>query len=97
MSGYGRQHELEADRLGAEYLARTGYDPDKMLGVVGILKDQEEFELQRARKKVVSRGYIMVFMHLILKMMIVFRKLFVLQINLKIRMPDKLIQKRFLS
>ena len=49
VSGYGRQHELEADRLGAEYLARTGYDPDKMLGVVGILKDQEEFELQRAR------------------------------------------------
>ena len=49
VSGYGRQHELEADRLGAEYLARTGYDPDKMLGVVGILKDQEEFELQRAQ------------------------------------------------
>ena len=27
LSGYGREHELEADRLGAEYLARTGYDP----------------------------------------------------------------------
>jgi predicted Zn-dependent protease len=51
VSGYGRQHELEADRLGAEYLARTGYDPEKMLGVVGILKDQEEFELQRAREE----------------------------------------------
>ena len=25
--GYGREHELEADRLGAEYLARVGYDP----------------------------------------------------------------------
>ncbi|NKB76686.1 MAG: M48 family metalloprotease [Gammaproteobacteria bacterium] len=47
--GYGRGHELEADRLGAEYLAITGYDPQKMLGVVGILKDQEQFELQRAR------------------------------------------------
>ena len=50
-SGYGRSHELEADRLGAEYLARTGYDPQKMLDVVGILKDQEEFEKQRAREE----------------------------------------------
>lgn len=49
--GYGRSHELEADRLGAEYLAVSGYDPEKMLGVVGILKDQEEFELQRAREE----------------------------------------------
>lgn len=47
--GYGRSHELEADRLGAEYLARTGYDPEKMLEVVGLLKDQEEFEIARAR------------------------------------------------
>ena len=49
--GYGRSHELEADRLGAEYLARTNYDPQKMLDVVGILKDQEEFELQRAKEE----------------------------------------------
>lgn len=47
--GYGRNHELEADRLGAEYLAETGYDPEKMLGVVGLLKDQEEFEKARAQ------------------------------------------------
>ena len=51
VSGYGRGHELEADRLGAEYLATTGYDPQMMLGVVGILKDQESFELQRAREE----------------------------------------------
>ncbi len=51
VSGYGRSHELEADRLGAEYLAVTGYDPQMMLGVVGILKDQEAFELQRAREE----------------------------------------------
>ena len=48
--GYGRKHELEADRLGAEYLALTNYDPEKMLDVVEILKDQEEFEIQRARE-----------------------------------------------
>ena len=51
VSGYGRSHELEADRLGAEYLAVSGYDPQKMLGVVGILKDQEQFELQRAKEE----------------------------------------------
>ncbi len=49
VSGYGRNHELEADRLGAEYLAEIGYDPEKMLGVVSLLKDQEEFEKQRAK------------------------------------------------
>jgi predicted Zn-dependent protease len=46
--GYGREHELEADRLGAEYMARSGYDPDAMLEVIGILKDQESFEKKRA-------------------------------------------------
>lgn len=49
LSGYGRDHELEADRLGAQYLARNGYDPEAMLGVIGVLKNQEEFEKVRAR------------------------------------------------
>lgn len=48
LSGYGRDHELESDRLGAEYLARTGYDPQAMIKVIGILKNQEEFEKKRA-------------------------------------------------
>ena len=51
ISGYGRKHELEADRLGAEYLARGGYEPRKMLEVIGILKDREEFEKARAREE----------------------------------------------
>lgn len=49
LSGYGRDHELEADRLGAEYLARNGYNPDAMLEVIGVLKNQEEFEKERAK------------------------------------------------
>ncbi len=49
--GYGRKMELEADRLGAEYLANTGYEPDEMIGVIGILKSQEQFELQRAKEE----------------------------------------------
>lgn len=38
LSGYGREHELEADRLGAEYLARAGYSPSAMFDVIKILK-----------------------------------------------------------
>jgi predicted Zn-dependent protease len=48
ISGYGRTHELESDRLGAEYLAKTGYDASKMIDVVGILKDQELASRARA-------------------------------------------------
>ena len=48
LSGYGREHELQADRLGAEYIARNNYDPEAVIGVVGILKNQEEFEKKRA-------------------------------------------------
>lgn len=51
LSGYGRDHELEADRLGAEYLAHTGYDPDAIIGVIGVLKNQEQFEKERARNE----------------------------------------------
>ena len=49
--GYGREHELEADRLGAEYLAKSGYDPEAMLEVVGVLKDQEAFDIAVARQE----------------------------------------------
>ena len=49
VSGYGRDMELEADSLGAEYLDRLGYDPDAMIDVVRLLKNQETFELQQAR------------------------------------------------
>ena len=51
LRGYGREHELEADRLGAEYLARTGYDPDAMLAVIGALKSQELLEFRLAREE----------------------------------------------
>ncbi len=49
LSGYGREHELEADRLGAQYLARTGYDPQAMIKVVGVLKNQELFDAEVAK------------------------------------------------
>jgi len=49
--GYEREHELEADRLGAEYIAKVGYDPEEMINVVGILKSQEEFDKQLAKEE----------------------------------------------
>ena len=49
--GYGREHELEADRLGAQYLHRAGYEPDRMLDVIGVLKDQEVYERRQAKKE----------------------------------------------
>lgn len=51
ISGYGRDHELESDRLGAEYLARSGYAPQAMIDVISLLKSQEEFEKQVARQE----------------------------------------------
>jgi len=49
--GYGRDMELEADSIGAEYLARLGYDPDAMIDVVRLLKNQEMLEVQMARQE----------------------------------------------
>ena len=49
ISGYGREAELEADRLGARYLAKAGYDPEAMIHVISTLKDQDTFERERAR------------------------------------------------
>ncbi|MBT8143403.1 MAG: M48 family metalloprotease, partial [Gammaproteobacteria bacterium] len=51
ISGYGRNLELEADGLGAEYLARAGYKPEAMIDVVRQLKAQESFEIERAAEE----------------------------------------------
>ena len=51
LSGYGRDHELEADRLGAEYLARTGYNPHAMIEVIDVLKHQELLDAEIARQE----------------------------------------------
>ncbi len=49
-AGYGREHELESDRLGAQYLAKTGYNPQAMIEVIGVLKNQELFAAEQARR-----------------------------------------------
>lgn len=49
MSGYGRSQELQSDHLGAKYIAQNNYDPEDMMGVIGILKDQELFNAEKSR------------------------------------------------
>lgn len=51
LRGYGRDHELEADRLGAEYLAKGGYDSNAMLDVIRVLKNQELFDQELAKQE----------------------------------------------
>jgi predicted Zn-dependent protease len=49
VSGYGRDMELEADGLGAKYMYASGYDTDALLDVIGVLKDQEQFQRVKAK------------------------------------------------
>ncbi len=49
MASYGREQELQADQLGAEYLARTAYDPRHLVNVINGLKSQERFAADQAR------------------------------------------------
>lgn len=51
VAGYGRDHELESDRLGAEYLAKTAYNPQAMVEVIGVLKNQELYDVELAKKE----------------------------------------------
>lgn len=58
MSGYGRNQELRSDELGAKYIAQNNYNPEDMIDVIGILKNQELFAKQRAKAEGVEiQGY----------------------------------------
>ena len=55
-SGYGRENELEADGYGAEFLARSGYNPHAMLDGIHVLKDHELFAKNVQNKPPVYHG-----------------------------------------
>ena len=49
LASYGREQELQADTLGAEYLYRNHFDPRNMIDVIRVLKDQERFAADQAK------------------------------------------------
>jgi predicted Zn-dependent protease len=49
VASYGREQELQADGLGAEYLYRNRFDPRNMVNVIRVLKDQERFAADLAK------------------------------------------------
>jgi len=49
IASYSRDQELQADQLGAEYLARSRYDPANMVEVIQVLKDQERYAAEVAK------------------------------------------------
>jgi len=48
MSGYGRENEMEADRLGLKYMVKAGYNPESIGKVFNMFQAGEKFERQRA-------------------------------------------------
>lgn len=49
IASYSRDQESQADRLGAEYLSRVSFDPQNMIDVIGVLKNQEQYAEDTAR------------------------------------------------
>ncbi len=49
LSGYSRKFELEADEVGAKYMAKAGYSPEAMLKTIEILKAKDRIEIEQAR------------------------------------------------
>ena len=51
LSGYGRDMELEADDLGAQYIYQEGYSAQGMYEVLSVLKDQEIYSKKIAEQR----------------------------------------------
>ena len=49
IASYSREQELQADRLGAESLARSDYRPRNMVDVIAVLRSQERYAADQAR------------------------------------------------
>jgi len=51
MMGYGRDNEMEADRLGLKYMVKAGYNPESIGKVFSVFQAGEKFERQRAKEE----------------------------------------------
>lgn len=55
-SGYGRERELEADRMGGEWMARAGYDPMASLDALQVLKDFDAYHVKITGRSIRYHG-----------------------------------------
>ena len=51
LSGYSREFELEADEVGARFMAKAGYSPRAMLDTIEVLKNKDRIEMAQARQE----------------------------------------------
>ena len=51
LAGYGRDLELEADSLGAEYMSKVGYSTQGMLETISVLKEHELYSKEVAERR----------------------------------------------
>ncbi len=62
LTGFSREDELEADEVGASFMAKAGYSPDAMLKTIEILKAKDRVEIEEARlenrKPAVYHGFL---------------------------------------
>ena len=49
VTGFSREYELEADQVGARFMAKAGYSPEAMLRTIEILKAKDRIEIAQAR------------------------------------------------
>ncbi len=57
LAGYGRKLELQADELGAEYMALEGYSTQGMLKTLSVLKDQETYSKEVSKRRGQTQTY----------------------------------------
>ena len=53
---HGRSNELEADKVGAEYMAKLGLDTKEMISMLSIMKDNETLMKERAGSRQTYHG-----------------------------------------
>ena len=51
LAGYGREMELEADSLGAQYMVDNGYSAKGMLNTISVLKEHELYSKEIAERR----------------------------------------------
>ena len=51
VAGYGRDMELQADSLGAEYMAKQGYSTSGMIETISVLKEHELYTREVSKRR----------------------------------------------